>query len=57
MRSLIAGLLAVTILGGCVAVPYYAAPAHRHYYGPAHPPASVHHHRYDDHRRGPRHRY
>jgi hypothetical protein len=56
MRSLIAGLLAVLILGGCVAVPYYAEPAPAgYYYGPAYPPATVYF-RYDSYR-GPRHRY
>jgi hypothetical protein len=56
MKRLIAGLLAVTVLGGCVAVPYYAepAPAGYYYYGPAYPPASVQF-RYDYYR-GPRHR-
>lgn len=55
MKSLIASLFAVAILGGCVAVPYYAAPAPRHhYYGPAHPGVSLHYYRYDHHR-GPRH--
>jgi hypothetical protein len=58
MRSLIAGLLAITILGGCVAVPYYAEPAPTgyYYYGPAYPPASIQF-RYDYYHRGPRHRY
>lgn len=37
MKSLIAGLLAVLVLAGCVAVPYEPAPA-GYYYGP---PASV----------------
>ena len=47
MRKLIAGLLAVAILGGCVAVPYYAEPAPAgYYYGPAYPPANVYF-RYD----------
>lgn len=48
MRSLIAAVLAVTILGGCVAVPYYAEPAPAGYYGPAYPPANVYF-RYDYH--------
>jgi len=52
MRRLIAGMLAVVILGGCVAVPYYAEPAPA-YYGPAYPPASVYF-RYDSYS-GPRH--
>ena len=57
MKRLIAGLLAVVTLGGCVAVPYYAepAPAAGYYYGPAYPPASVYF-RYDSYR-GPRHRH
>jgi len=55
MKSLIAGLLAVAILGGCVAVPYYAEPAPAgYYYAPAYPPASVYF-RYDSYRGGPRH--
>lgn len=57
MRALIAGLLAVTLLGGCVAVPYYAEPVPApgyYYYGPAYPPASVQF-RYDYYS-GPRHR-
>lgn len=43
MKTLITGLLAVALLGGCVAVPYYAEPAPAgYYYGPAaYPPASV----------------
>jgi hypothetical protein len=42
MKTLITGLLAVALLGGCVAVPYYAEPAPAGYaYGPAYPPASV----------------
>ena len=59
MRTWIAGLLAVTLLGGCVAVPYYAEPAPApgyYYYGPAYPPATFHF-RYDYHRGGPRHRH
>ena len=56
MRSLIAALLAVAILGGCVAVPYYAEPAPAgYYYGPAYPPANVYF-RYDYYRGGHRHR-
>ncbi len=58
MRTLIAGLLAVTMLGGCVAVPYYAEPAPvagYYYYGPAYPSANFYF-RYDYYR-GPRHRY
>ena len=47
MRSLIAGLLAVAILSGCVAVPYYAEPAPAgYYYAPAVPPPNVYF-RYD----------
>ena len=43
MKTLITGLLAVALLGGCVAVPYYAEPAPAGYYydGPAYPPAGV----------------
>jgi hypothetical protein len=42
MRTLITGLLAAALLGGCVAVPYYAEPAPAgYYYGPAYPPATV----------------
>lgn len=57
MRSLIAGLLAVAMLGGCVAVPYYPepAPAGYYYYGPVYPPATVYF-RYDYYR-GSRHRW
>jgi len=55
MKSLIASLLAVMVLGGCVAVPYYAAPAPRHhYYGPAQPSVNLHYYRHD-HYRGQRH--
>ena len=55
MKTLISGLLAVAVLSGCVAVPYYAEPAPAgYYYGP---PATVqfsygyyggsrHHHRH-----------
>jgi hypothetical protein len=39
MKALITALLAVALLSGCVAVPYYAEPAPAgYYYGP---PASV----------------
>lgn len=57
MRSLMASLLAVALLGGCVAVPYYAepAPAGYYYYGPAYPPATFYF-RYDSYR-SPRHRH
>ena len=56
MRILIAGLLAVAILGGCVAVPYYEEPAPAgYYYGPAYPPASVYFN-YDYYRGPHRHR-
>ena len=56
MKNLIAGLLAVVILGGCVAVPYYEEPAPAgYYYGPAYPPASIHFD-YDNYRGPHRHR-
>ena len=51
MKTLITGLLAVALLGGCVAVPYYAEPAPAGYYGP--PPASVQFN-YGYYRGGPR---
>jgi len=38
MKTLIAGLLAVLVLGGCVAVPYEPVPA-GYYYGPPAPPS------------------
>ena len=42
MKTLITAVLAVALLGGCVAVPYYAEPAPAgYYYGPAYPAASV----------------
>jgi len=56
MKTLLAGLLAMTTLGGCVAVPYYADPAPAgYYYAPAYPAASVHfqYRHYD----GPRRHY
>lgn len=47
MKTLIAGMLAVLTLGGCVAVPYPAEPAYGYYYAP--PPAAFSF-RYDYHR-------
>jgi len=47
MKTLIAGMLAVLTLGGCVAVPYPAEPAYGYYYAP--PPATFSF-RYDYHR-------
>jgi len=38
MRSLIACLVAVLMLTGCIAVPYYGAPAPAGYYGYYGPP-------------------
>jgi hypothetical protein len=48
VKSLIATVLAMVSLAGCVAVPYYDAPPPRgyYYYGPPVPPASFHF-RYD----------
>lgn len=55
--TLLAALLAMTTLGGCVAVPYYAEPAPvGYYYGPNYPPLSVEL-GYTYHRSGPRHHY
>lgn len=56
MRSLIVALLAVTMLGGCVAVPYAEPVPAGYYYGPAYAPASVYF-RYDYYRGGPRYYY
>jgi len=51
MKSLLAAVLTMVGLTGCVAVPYYGAPPPRgyYYYGPPAPPASFHF-RYDYHR-------
>jgi len=51
MKSLIATVLAMVSLAGCVAVPYYGGPPQRGYYqyGPPAPPASLQF-RYDYHR-------
>lgn len=51
MKTLIAGLLAVALLDGCVAVPYAEPAPAGYYYGP--PPASVQFN-YGYYRGGPR---
>lgn len=48
MKSLIAGLISLVALSGCVAVPYYAEPAPSYYYYG--PPAPNVYFRYDSYR-------
>lgn len=53
MKALISGMLALALLGGCVAVPYYAEPAPAgYYYGP---PAAAVQFNYGYYHGGPRH--